>query len=344
MDDVPRPPPPSSAPTSTSTSNGPLPWKRWVRRVHLYLGLALAPWVLLFGLSGMLFNHPTSFETIHRTRLGPETLEPLTGLRPMSPDALAQEVVSQLHNDGLILVDGTAHFHGWPMFVAQDGDAVHTAFLDLEGGALLIGTRPYAKEVPHAPFSGRSVVIDGASMADWETALRPALAAAGRTSGGPLRAHPKARPQLRFVVEDRSKTSFQVTYDLARQTLDGRPEDLPTARSLNGVLDKLHTTHHYTLQANAHFFWALFADITGIALVLWVLSGWLMWWQLKALRRVGLVVTLVSLLGFGALASGVLAEHDFGHYKAARGPGRPKAPAAKAKPEVLPTPPPKVLP
>lgn len=30
-----------------------------VRRTHMYTGLILLPWVLLFGASGVLFNHPT---------------------------------------------------------------------------------------------------------------------------------------------------------------------------------------------------------------------------------------------------------------------------------------------
>jgi len=31
---------------------------KWVRRVHLYSGLALVPFVCLYGISGYLFNHP----------------------------------------------------------------------------------------------------------------------------------------------------------------------------------------------------------------------------------------------------------------------------------------------
>ena len=32
---------------------------RWVRRTHLYLGLLMWPFVLLFAITGLSFNHPT---------------------------------------------------------------------------------------------------------------------------------------------------------------------------------------------------------------------------------------------------------------------------------------------
>lgn len=35
-------------------------WTRWVRRVHLYLGLFLGPWVLLYALSTAAMNHRES--------------------------------------------------------------------------------------------------------------------------------------------------------------------------------------------------------------------------------------------------------------------------------------------
>ena len=32
-----------------------------IRRLHLYLGLFLLPWSILYGVTGFLFNHPTAF-------------------------------------------------------------------------------------------------------------------------------------------------------------------------------------------------------------------------------------------------------------------------------------------
>ncbi|MGC4005669.1 MAG: PepSY domain-containing protein [Pirellulales bacterium] len=49
------------------TNPGPRPrdWDKtfnlWIRRIHLYSGLLLLPWVFLYGVTGFLFNHPTFF-------------------------------------------------------------------------------------------------------------------------------------------------------------------------------------------------------------------------------------------------------------------------------------------
>ncbi len=32
---------------------------RWIRRIHLYAGLLMFPWVLLYGFTALLFNHST---------------------------------------------------------------------------------------------------------------------------------------------------------------------------------------------------------------------------------------------------------------------------------------------
>src|SRR5688500_7345090 len=33
----------------------------WVRRIHLYSGLFMFPWVMLYGITALLFNHPGAF-------------------------------------------------------------------------------------------------------------------------------------------------------------------------------------------------------------------------------------------------------------------------------------------
>ena len=78
--DAPAHPPEDVAPSPTRARRRPR--GRWlaklmklVRRVHMYTGLLMFPWVLLFGLSGMLFNHPNFGESGSGERLdtaGPE--------------------------------------------------------------------------------------------------------------------------------------------------------------------------------------------------------------------------------------------------------------------------------
>ena len=42
----------------------------WLRRVHLYFGLLLFPWALLYGVTAFLFNHPTAFSEQPTTTFG----------------------------------------------------------------------------------------------------------------------------------------------------------------------------------------------------------------------------------------------------------------------------------
>ena len=68
-----------------------------VRRVHMYAGLLLLPWLLFFGISGLSFNHPNVGEDVRGQRLGPAELEQMTGLTPWPAAKVAQAVVAQLN-------------------------------------------------------------------------------------------------------------------------------------------------------------------------------------------------------------------------------------------------------
>ena len=73
-----------------------------VRRMHLYAGLFLAPWVAMYGLSGLIFNHWSWFAPG-----GDPSAKPIewtvdgTALPPWpEPDALARQVVAGMNAAG----------------------------------------------------------------------------------------------------------------------------------------------------------------------------------------------------------------------------------------------------
>src|SRR5262245_19068501 len=70
---------------------------RWLRRIHLYSGLLLFPWILFFGVSGLLFNHPNVGEDVSSQRLSAERLRELTGLSRWEPQAMASDLVRSLN-------------------------------------------------------------------------------------------------------------------------------------------------------------------------------------------------------------------------------------------------------
>ena len=68
-----------------------------VRRAHLYSGLFLLPWAVLYGVTGFLFNHPTAFSDAPTASFGAGELAgtPMEG--PPKPAAVAEQVVAALN-------------------------------------------------------------------------------------------------------------------------------------------------------------------------------------------------------------------------------------------------------
>src|SRR5687767_11798639 len=69
---------------------------QWVRKAHMYLGLVLFPWVLFFGVTGILFNHPGIGEAIEVRRIDVEHLRQHAGIAPVDTQSVAREVVDHL--------------------------------------------------------------------------------------------------------------------------------------------------------------------------------------------------------------------------------------------------------
>src|SRR5687767_12894724 len=73
---------------------------QWVRKAHMYLGLVLFPWVLFFGVTGILFNHPGIGEAVAVRRIDAEHLGKHTGIAPVDTQRIAREVVDHLRAAG----------------------------------------------------------------------------------------------------------------------------------------------------------------------------------------------------------------------------------------------------
>jgi len=83
----------------------------------------------------------------------------------------------------------------------------------------------------------------------------------------------------------------------------------------------LHMTHHFPMGVGARWFWALFQDLLGVAMVFWGLSGLIMWWQLKATRVIGAISLLSALAIAGVVAYGTANDLLFGDVAQKLGPG-----------------------
>src|SRR5262245_25994080 len=71
-----------------------------VRRLHLYLGLFLLPWAILYGVTGFLFNHPSAFADVPTATFGRSVLAGTPMENPAAPAAVAEQVVAALNARG----------------------------------------------------------------------------------------------------------------------------------------------------------------------------------------------------------------------------------------------------
>ncbi len=101
---------------------------------------------------------------------------------------------------------------------------------------------------------------------------------------------------------------WRVGFNMQTGTLTGRPEDAPRAgESLSNrrFLLRLHTAHGYPSQVNARWIWAVAVDVMFVCMVGWGITGLLMWWQMKNVRRIGAVLLVLSAIVSVAVAIGM---------------------------------------
>jgi hypothetical protein len=318
-----------SAATASATAKAVVRWPRFMRllrRVHLYTGLVLFPWIFFFGLSGMLFNHPNLGEDVRGRPLAAARLTELTGLRAWNANSVAAEVVAALNaleRTPRYQLDPSfeSRFSGLALLKAAGNGEQHMLILDVESGSGILATRRARPSGETAPFADLELPLPEHSVAAVERRVAGLLEKERVPARGELRAHPKLAPALEFRVRDQRGELWNVRYDLGRGRLNGRKSTEWPKLGLSQLFSMLHTTHHFPLDLGARWLWAFFEDFLGIAMMFWAFSGVLMWWQLKATRLWG-ALSLVATLGLSAAVMYATArELTFGHVAQALGPG-----------------------
>lgn len=296
---------------------------QFLRRGHLYAGLLMLPWVLLYGVTAFLFNHPEAFPDQPTATFGKDALvgTPLENLPP--PAEVAGKVVAALQaraKDGeryTLVEPGQARYTREFAFatVRADGQEV-SVLLNADGTGGTVRSRPLPPPRPEekAPFAvtGRTPPKLPAKTST-TAAPRPGT---GLTIPDPLHERVKVAvptvlertgfpqgdvtvtsvPDLSFLM-DADGTVWRVAYNAQTGTVTGRvAADEPAAEPISArrFLLRLHTAHGYPGEPNARWVWAVVVDVMAGVMVFWGVSGLLMWWQVKSTRWVGLVILLLS--------------------------------------------------
>ena len=297
-----------------------------VRRLHLYAGLFLFPWAVLYGVTAFLFNHPTAFSDVPMVNFGRSAAAgtPLEGLP--SPDEQAAAVIAALNERSkpatpYALGDGGAKYAGRDFLfaTAKAGDRTFGLLYDPKTGTGTVRetTAPPPPPAPEpAPFAfGKApaprppvpVPADGlklpGSLVERFQAAGPTLLDRAGFPAGEVTV--TSAPDLSFPVVV-GGTTWTATYNPFTGTLSGVPtgsEPPAPEPSVRRFLLRLHLTHGYPGAVNAKWVWAVLVDAMAFALVFWGVSGLFMWTQLKATRTPGLAVLALSATAATALAA-----------------------------------------
>lgn len=284
------------------------------------------PWLMFFGASGVLFNHPNVGENLSSRGLPPPQLEQLTGFVPWRPQRVAERVVEQLNTldpARSYTLDSTFHgrYSGTVVMKAPSSDGLHLLLLNPERGMAILAHREARPEGRPAPFAGAQLSLPEYSLGALNQRFAGLLESQKLSAQGALVADPKLAPKLEFRLRDGAGDSWNVTYDLATGTVAGRLSREWPSIGVSQLFAMLHTTHHFTFGLQARWFWALFEDLLGIAMVLWGITGLTMWWQLKATRVAGAVSLFLALGIGGVVAFGTARDILFGDVPQQLGPG-----------------------
>lgn len=295
-----------------------------VRRSHLYLGLLLCPWALLYGMTAYLFNHPSHFSDSNLRTFSADVLEEAGFFGVGSPEELAGQVVDGLNERfpeaQLTLNSQSPRFDGDFFFASAQTDTKLVQLLIFRngsGGSVREQLEHKKVDQPAAPFaiSGQSkssptpesqIASDDLSRPlkldkGLDQGIDKALPEIARRIGysdiaGSFKL--TSVPALEFVAKSQD-TEWRVRYDSLKGTVAASPVDPSQPSKQFGwrrYLTKMHTTHGYPGEVSPQFFWAIIVDTMAAVMIFWGLSGILMWWQIKRLRFWGGVTIASSVI------------------------------------------------
>jgi hypothetical protein len=292
---------------------------RQVRRIHLYTGLFMTPWVFLYGVSTLLFNHPDAFPDQAVTYFDSAD----GGAGPFRPDALAGRVVDALNkaetDAGATTAGAGADKAGKPapfrvikpeeaefnrdLFATARGDGrEYLVRLTLDDGSSSVRdvTKPAIKPEPDAPKGKLKL-----EPPPFEAVMK-GLPGALKASGVPAKeAFVRAAPDLKFLAEGKGRT-WRMSYNGQTGIVSGKPAEVTNVPpSFRRYLILLHVAHGFPSKIGTRWVWAILVDMMFASMVGWGITGIMMWWQMKNVRVIGAYVLLASLITAAVMAVGM---------------------------------------
>ncbi len=270
------------------------------RRLHMYFGLLLVPFVLLYGVTAILFNHPTWFNgAVTTTTIPADSFE---GVSAFSATELAEELRGALEaafGGSIVLVeDPPPAFRGSVLVEYRENDIRRRYRVDPESLQATLETRSLSNVETDSP--GLPEKIES-SAADGIEAIQEAVAVIASSDDGVVR----AAPDLEFHL-DVDGERWAMEYDTRSTALSTRRAGEPRSPfDLRSFLMRLHVSRGYPAEMGVRSLWGILVDTTAGLMIFWGLSGILMWWQMKPTRFSGGVAMAMGVVIAGGLAVGM---------------------------------------
>lgn len=258
--------------------------------------------MLLYAVSGMLFNHPDwSARPGGARRFTVSELDDrLHGGGVLDANAGAEAVAAALGDD--------VEIHSSPpprlasRLHAKRTDGTDELWLRFPSRRGSWGTREEPKErVPASQTDLEPIQIEGHDTVAWQ-AFADDVAA--DLDGSPVVTELSRAPLLRFIA-DIDGEAWEVEYDaksgdVSFEAIADREVRVPR------LLARLHMTHVYPDTLGAAWIHAAIVDLSALCLIMWCVTGLVMWWWMRKVRVVGWLVIATGLLLTAALLADVI--------------------------------------
>jgi hypothetical protein len=267
----------------------------------------MIPWVMVYAITGFLFNHSTFWPNegaapdVHRLEKDAFRGTALENW-PTSQE-LAAQVTEELNRRSAsrpyrLVREQTAHYN-WHSYSAwvMGGGQEHRIDVEIASGVGAVQSKPIANDA--APFATVEDVRIRSPLPDRIKSGVPLVLEAVGLRGDKLNG--QSVPELTFTLEAEGQM-WEVRYDPNTGRVKGQPTASATAATFHRFLNNLHFSVGYPSSGGPRWYWALAVDAGVVCLTFWCISGLFMWWQIKAVRRAGVVVLLSSVLMAGVLA------------------------------------------
>lgn len=269
-----------------------------LRRIHLYAGLFLLPWVFLYGITGAMYNHVGLFPEVDIQNVPASQLKDSALADFPTPEALAEAVVARLRESAPgvtieLLGEQDPEFVNDVILRVNDGETKRTVHIDPIQKSAWIASSEDSKGPQTLLKDVRNVSLESNPHQLAAQAVPDILKAAGLNSD--LNAQLAGWSKLNFLASVDGQTA-RITYVLRDGHVDVTQYDGDPGMSIRRFFMRLHTTHGRSPHWNGRMLWSVVIDVMAIAMVTWGITGIVMWWQIKRTRIIGMCVIGLSIV------------------------------------------------